>query len=864
MVRYNTDGSLDTSFGGDGIVTTALSPREDYCFGVVVQGDGKIVVAGYSNNGIDTSLVRYNTDGSLDTSFDGDGIVITPSTAYAWGMALQADGKIVVTGEGFDGAKGNFAVLRYDPDGSLDTSFHGDGKVMTRLGLGEDFAKGVAIQPDGRIVVAGCSQNGSRRDFALVRYNTDGSLDTSFGGDGIVTTAVGSSNYTAKGVALQADGRIVVTGQVYNWGTDSDFVVVRYNPDGSLDTSFHGDGMVITPVGPSTDLASSVALQADGRIVVAGIVFNATDGDFAVLRYVGDDPTCFMGTPGDDTFTFTAGGTSHEVVVRLNGGSPTTYQYPASEDPSITFDGLGGNDSVTFNGGSGDDTAELYPDHGTLTGSNYSVSVSNVDSITANSGGGNDQAILHDGPQADTLVGSPTYAILFGPGVWLRANGFRSVVADATPDGQDVARLYDSDGNETFTAYPTYAVLTNGTSYSLRANDFAFVMAYANQGGTDAASFFDSDGNDTFTTTPTLATMAGKWRPEGASADRSYYNRAENFDSYEATSTAGADLARLTDSPTSDDQFVAEPTRATLSGSGLSSRANNFRYVVAYATGGNDTAQLKDSPGTDTFVATPAYGVMYASASAVNPAYLNRAGGFDQVEALSQSGGGDSARLYDSPGDDNFTADPTYVLLANDPGNPTAYSNKATGFRYAHASANGGGTDKAWLYDSSGNDTFDAYPTYAVLSNSTPGQAFYTRANYFDQVVATSSGGADIARFFDSALKDVFTFRAASNDAAMSGSGYLNQALHFRYVLAYATTGGDEANLYDSAGDDKFYGSGITARLYDAALAAYLVDVRSFQKVDIFGSTGTNARTIVRPIDYALTFSGTWVGDPWP
>jgi hypothetical protein len=275
-------------------------------------------------------------------------------------------------------------------------------------------------------------------------------------------------------------------------------------------------------------------------------------------------------------------------------------------------------------------------------------------------------------------------------------------------------------------------------------------------------------------------------------------------------------------------------------------------------------SRLDDSAGTDTFVSTPGYAVMYASASANNPAYLNRAGGFDRVEAISQNGGDDSARLYDSPGDDHLTAYPTWAMLTNAPDNPTAYYNMATGFRYVHASANGGGTDKAWLYGSPGNDTFDAYPTYAYLSNSSAGQAFYNRANYFDQVVAASSGGADIARFFDSALKDVFTFRAAPNDAVMTGSGYLNQALNFRYVLAYATTGDDEANLFDSSGDDKFHASGSIARLYDAALAAYLVEVRSFQKVNVIGSTGTNTRTIVRPIDYALTFSGTWVGDPWP
>jgi probable HAF family extracellular repeat protein len=264
----------------------------------------------------------------------------------------------------------------------------------------------------------------------------------------------------------------------------------------------------------------------------------------------------------------------------------------------------------------------------------------------------------------------------------------------------------------------------------------------------------------TFTTAPTYGTMSGKWRPEGDSADRSYYNRAEKFDTYEATSAAGTDLAKLNDSPTGDDQFVAEPTWATLSGTGWSSRANNFRYASAYATGGDDTA-----------------------------------------------------RLYDSIGDDKFTAYPTYALLADDAGNPIGYSVKATGFRFTHAFATGGGTDKAWLYDSSGDDTFAGYPTYAYLSNSTAGQRFYNRANYFDQVVASSTGGSDIARFFDSAFKDVFTFRAAPNDATMSGSGYANEALNFRYVYANATTGDDEANLFDSEANDTFTGTPTYAQL---------------------------------------------------
>ena len=622
------------------------------------------------------------------------------------------------------------------------------------------------------------------------------------------------------------------------------------------------------------------------------------------------------GTDGDNRFEFSAA--SRRVIINT-----IEYDFENAEASSVAFDGGAGHDSAFLYGGLGDETAELYPDHGALTGADYSVSVTHVEEISASSGGGNDQAILHDGPGADTFTTDPTIASLVGPGVWLWAAGFRSVIADASPGGQDVARLHDSTGDDTFAAYPTYAVLTDGGSYSNRANDFRFVMAYADEDGTDTAMFLDSEGEDTFTATPTFGTMTGKWRPAGAPADRSYYNRAEEFDSYEGTSTAETDLAKLTDSPASDDRFVAEPTRPTLSGAGFFSRANGFRFVNAYATGGSDVAQLKDSGGTDTFVATPAYGVMYASASAAGPAYCNRATGFNLVEATSQNGGGDTARLYDSAGDDDFAAYPTYALLANHPGNPTSYSIRASGFRFAHAFASGGGTDRAWLYDSSGDDTFAAYPAYAYLSNSVPGQAFYNRASYFDQVVATSSGGTDIARFFDSAGEDVFTFRAAASDASMSGGGYLNQALNFRYVYANATTGGDEANLFDSAGDDTFTGTPTCARLADGsrylvqannfpiavarstlggqdianlydfagngsywghlvdavlsdgtlrsengnlvAAGTYYQKASGFYAVNAYGTTGrSNTHRIVGPIDYALAFFGTWDGDPWP
>jgi uncharacterized delta-60 repeat protein len=304
VVRYNTDGSLDTTFSGDGKQTTAIGTLGDTAQSVEIQADGKIVVAGYSNqsgSSIDFALVRYNADGSLDTSFSGDGMQTTAigsAEDYLFGVAIQADGKIVVTGwSGVVPTSSSVAVARYNADGSLDTSFSGDGKLTTVIGSVGSSAYSVAIQADGKIVVAGGSSSGNV-DFALVRYNTDGSLDTSFSGDGIVTTAVGSFNEQAYAVAIQPNGKIVAAGMgiaVNNF----DFAVARYNTDGSLDTSFSGDGKQTTPFGTSDDRGFGMALQSDGKIVVAGRTDtgtpNGVNTDFAVARYEGDSIPALVG-----------------------------------------------------------------------------------------------------------------------------------------------------------------------------------------------------------------------------------------------------------------------------------------------------------------------------------------------------------------------------------------------------------------------------------------------------------------------------------------------------------------------------------------------------------------------------------------
>jgi uncharacterized delta-60 repeat protein len=289
LARYNSDGSLDTSFDGDGRVTGSFAIG--VANAVVIQADGRIVAAGLAvvSGNTDFALARYNTDGSLDTAFDGDGRVNTDfagSTDDAHGVAIQADGKIVATGYTVSGTY-EFALARYNTDGSLDTSFDGDGKVTTDFAGGVDQAfGGVAIQADGKIVAAGCLACFSGTpDFALARYNTDGSLDTTFDGDGKVTTDFAAAPDIAYGVVIQANGKIVVAGEAVVSGI-FDFALARYNTDGSLDTTFSGDGKVTTDFTGSEDRARAVVIQANGRIVAAGFArVSGTGADFALARY---------------------------------------------------------------------------------------------------------------------------------------------------------------------------------------------------------------------------------------------------------------------------------------------------------------------------------------------------------------------------------------------------------------------------------------------------------------------------------------------------------------------------------------------------------------------------------------------------
>ncbi|MGW5457378.1 calcium-binding protein [Streptomyces sp. NPDC003996] len=388
LTRHNPDGTLDTSFGGDGRVTTPINnmiPPEQLqwseAHAVALQSDGKIVVAGGSWREYENCcwfvVARYNPDGTPDTSFGGgDGRVFTDfgTPEEAEDVAVQPDGKIVAAG--YDG--GDAAVARYNPDGSLDTSFGGgDGMVTTNpagpsLQEGGD-ARALVLQPDGKIVVAG-EVGQTRFDFALIRYNADGSLDTGFGSNGIQRTDFGGYD-SAEALAVQSDGKIVAAG-----AGGGGFALARYNTNGTLDTSFDGDGLVVTPGGGAED----VKLQSDGRIVVAG----GGAGGFKVLRYNtnGGLDTGF-GTGGQATTGFGGSDVAHGVALQSDGKIVAVGQGGPNNDFALArYQGGGGTTppptsadvSVTKTG----PTSVTLGDRAT-----YTVRVTNAGSSTASATG---------------------------------------------------------------------------------------------------------------------------------------------------------------------------------------------------------------------------------------------------------------------------------------------------------------------------------------------------------------------------------------------------------------------------------------------------------------------------------------------
>ena len=283
LIRYNPDGSRDTTFSGDGLVEGSTTGAGLY--GMALQSDGKIVAVGYS--GSDFLLIRLNSNGTLDTSFDGDGLRTQNfgATDVAHAVAIQSDGKIVAVGK----SNNDFAVARFNTNGSLNIYFDTDGTTDLSSG-GADQANDVAIDANGKIVVGGTAGFAGGTRFAAARYNTNGSLDTSFHSDGKVDVQVTNNWSQGEALAIDGSGNILLGG----WGSDSviglPFAIARLTPSGALDTAFDGDGIVVTSFGSAGTFdafAWDMALMPNGRIVAVGQYGDAFDVDykFAAARY---------------------------------------------------------------------------------------------------------------------------------------------------------------------------------------------------------------------------------------------------------------------------------------------------------------------------------------------------------------------------------------------------------------------------------------------------------------------------------------------------------------------------------------------------------------------------------------------------
>lgn len=301
IVRYNADGSRDTTFGGDGAIEYGYlwvnsCPLNSYHHGLAIQNNGKIVAAGSAKNAssnFDFAAMRLNADGTLDASFNLDGTATFPigtGNDIAYAAAIHSNtGKIVLAGYSYKSSTSNdFAMVMLNSQGLYDLSFGNGGKITTDFVGNDDRANAVAFQTDGKIIAAGQQSNASTGvDFALARYNSNGTLDSSFGTGGKVKTVFGAFYDIAYGINVRADGKIVAAGYGRDWSDmNANFAVARYNANGTLDTSFSGDGKQTADFSGFNDYGRAVAIQTDGKIVVAGYAFNGTENDIALVRYL--------------------------------------------------------------------------------------------------------------------------------------------------------------------------------------------------------------------------------------------------------------------------------------------------------------------------------------------------------------------------------------------------------------------------------------------------------------------------------------------------------------------------------------------------------------------------------------------------
>lgn len=531
------------------------------------------------------------------------------------------------------------------------------------------------------------------------------------------------------------------------------------------------------------------------------------------------------GTTGNDVFAFVAGATSTVTV----GGIAYTY----TKAQASTFQFIGGQagslDTVTLTGCSENETAELRQYTSTLTGTTYSVSAAGMAETRVLAKGGTDVARFYDSTGDDAWGARQSFAQMTGTGFLNRADGFDEVYATAT-GGTDLARFWDSTGADTFTTRPTWVAM-DGASCFAKAIGFDRTQAYSTAGGEDTARFYDSAGNDTLTGSPTSVTLSGT----------GYTHTASGFRYVHAFATAGGtDTANLSDSA-GDDTLNTVATDSTLSGTSFSIRTRQFATVVVDATaGGNDTAYLYGSAGNDTFDAGPLEATLSGAGFEVT------ARSFDTVESVGK-GGSDTATLRDSSGNDTLYADRAYARLVG-----SGFFLKATRFATVDAYSTAG-NDVARLSDSGLAVACVASPTQTSMALA---DVFHNTAHDFAIVRLYGTGNNDTADLTGSASQD--TLWGNPGWCKLYNAAFFVEANNFQQIRVHGTSGGnDSATLTDTAGNDLLTIDGTSVGLSNGTSEILLDNFASV--VAAAQNGGTNTKHVVTAAALALTETGTWV-----
>lgn len=286
LARYNTDGTLDSTFAYGGLIVPVKYGLPN---SIGISTDGKIIVAGHTNDNFLPAIAKFNENGSFDTSFANGDLLLPDNIEFLTTIELQTDNKLIVLGVTIDSMQISInKLIRYNVNGSIDSTFGTNGIVIINFDNESSWYGTLAEQPDGRILVGGQVYNGiNNYDFAVARFNSNGTIDSTFNDIGIVISDINHTDNLVKSIIVQADEKIEFTGINFD-GVLHGYAMARYNIDGSLDVNFGDNGFVITPENSILSYTWDIVVQSDGRMFVAGGATNGNGQDFALLCYNSD------------------------------------------------------------------------------------------------------------------------------------------------------------------------------------------------------------------------------------------------------------------------------------------------------------------------------------------------------------------------------------------------------------------------------------------------------------------------------------------------------------------------------------------------------------------------------------------------